>query len=88
MIFFKLFMAYPFSVIETKPYLKEPKITIIIPSPLSNPTASPKYKIQNATNNTCFTFAAIHKVRAEVTLLAIKDDTLSEKDKIPDRSTT
>ena len=37
---------------------------------------------------TCFTLAAMHKVKADVTLFAMKLLTLSENDNIPDNNTT
>jgi len=80
--------TYPFSVIDTNPYRNEPMMTMTIPIPLRRPTGSPKYSVPNATSSTCLTLAAIHKVRAEVTLLAMNDDTFNENDRMPDSSTT
>lgn len=56
-------------------------------SRLAPPTQhSTKEEVEGA--QTCFTLAAMHRVRAEVTLLAIKLLTFSENERMPERSTT
>ena len=37
---------------------------------------------------TCFTLAAIQRVRAEVSLFAMKEETFSENDRMPESRTT
>lgn len=83
-----LIYHYPFSVIDTNPYLNDPKITTTMPIPLIRPTGSPKYNVPNATNKTCLTLAAMQRVRAEVTLFAMNEDTFNENDKMPESRTT
>lgn len=69
-------------------YLKLPQITTRIPRPLISDTWSPKYKVPKQTRSTCLTLAAIHKVRGDVILFAIKLVTFRENDRIPDKRTT
>jgi len=77
-----------FSISDTYEYRADPTKTTIIPLPFNGEIGVAKTIVEMAIINTCFTFPAIHKVRGEVSLLAISEDILSAKEKKPLITTT
>mmetsp|Transcript_24840 Transcript_24840/g.68799 ORF Transcript_24840/g.68799 Transcript_24840/m.68799 type:complete len:210 (+) Transcript_24840:126-755(+) len=77
-----------FSITDTYEYRAEPINTTTIPAPLSGEMSTLNKTVDMAIINTCLTFAAIHSVRGDVSLLACKELIFSVNEASPEPTTT